>query len=68
MFEFCYVGRPLGTPELLSVWFISENECNSDIMLIVINQLATNANLGTDGRSGRQMCPPLERMGRKDPT
>lgn len=49
VFEFCYVRRPLGTPELLSVWCISENECNSDIMLIVMNQLATNANLGTVG-------------------
>lgn len=70
VFEF-YVGRPLGTPELLSIWFISENECNSDITLIVMNHLPTNANLGTvdgSGRSGRQMCPPLERMERKDPT
>jgi len=48
VFEF-YVGRPLGTPELLSVWFISENECNSDITFIVMDHLPTNANLGTVG-------------------
>ena len=49
VFEFCYVGRPVGTPELLSVWFITENECNSDITLIVMNHLPMNANLGTVG-------------------